>query len=238
MMSEVARAPQDSIRLVTSQHLLDNRTDMETCGLAYEWTIKNWNRYHQEIIESPSFSSHYSDFNDEWILRIDSNYRTSLTYILNATQKLSADLKELLLNEQLSDVTIQVGKKSFPVIRGILAVRSPVFAAMFKFLHFIYTGESPNVAKMPMDLLAVAEKYQVDCLKNVCEKVIGKRINFDNVASILVCSDSYNLEILNDKCLEFMKNNLQSVLSSETFKVEKKKHSEFFLSVLEKLLLS
>ncbi|XP_044019429.1 speckle-type POZ protein-like A [Aphidius gifuensis] len=128
------------------------------------------------------------------------NNNSDVISTFDATQQLSADLKKLLSNEQLSDVTIQVGQKSFPAIKGILAVRSPVFSALFnheqlkenkknevviedidedvfeEFLHFMYTGESPNVNKMPIELLAVAEKYQVDCLKNVCEKIISGTI--------------------------------------------------------------
>ncbi|XP_044010306.1 speckle-type POZ protein-like [Aphidius gifuensis] len=180
----------------------------------------------------------------------------------DAKQQLCVDLEKLLLSEKSADVTIQVGQKSFRAIKGILAVRSPVFAAMFdheqfkeneknevviedidedvfeEFLHCIYTGESPNVDKMPMELLAVADRYQVDCLKNICEEIICGTIDFDNISSILVCSDRYNLKKLNQKCSEFMKKNLQAVLSNETFQVYKKKYPEVFVGVLEQLLKS
>ncbi|XP_044019425.1 speckle-type POZ protein-like B [Aphidius gifuensis] len=278
---------QGFIKLLMSKQ--DYVTGMETCQFTYEWTIKNFSEWKHKTIESPIFSSHFSDFKDNWILKIDcGTYRLNVDlqiqsfnntshleteckisinnrnentktngfyefletitwggYILtsdllkpingylqndelkicctitmsqkriknsdviptfDATQQLSADLEELLLNEDVSDVIIQVGQKSFPAIKCILAVRSPVFAAMFnheqfkenqknevviedidedvfeEFLHFIYSGKSPNVNKMPMELIAVAEKYQVDCLKNVCEKVLCETINFDNVA--------------------------------------------------------
>ncbi|XP_044010299.1 speckle-type POZ protein-like [Aphidius gifuensis] len=179
----------------------------------------------------------------------------------DAKQQLIKDWKKLLLNEKSADVTIQVGQKSFRAIKGILAVRSPVFAAMFdheqfkenenndvviedieedvfeEFLHYIYTGESLKVGKMPMELLAVAEKYQVNCLKNICEVIICETINVDNVASIVVCSDRYNLKKLHEKCLEFMKKNLQAVISNKTFQVYKKKYPEIFVGVLEHLLI-
>ncbi|XP_044010263.1 chaoptin-like [Aphidius gifuensis] len=125
-----------------------------------------------------------------------SKKQTNKTMVIprnSATQQLSVDWKKLLLSEKSADVTIRVGQKSFRAIKGILGARSPVFAAMFnheefkenekdevviedidedifeEFLHYIYTGESPNIDKMPMELLAVAEKYQVNCLKNICE---------------------------------------------------------------------
>ncbi|XP_044010448.1 speckle-type POZ protein B-like [Aphidius gifuensis] len=53
-----------------------------------------------------------------------------------ATPQLGADLKKLLLNEQSADVIIKVGQQSFRVIKGILAARSPVFAAMFNHEQF------------------------------------------------------------------------------------------------------
>ncbi|XP_044010256.1 speckle-type POZ protein-like B [Aphidius gifuensis] len=155
---------------------------------------------------------------------------------LNATQQLSEDWKNLLLSEQSADVTIRVGQKPFRAIKGILGARSPVFAAMFDH-EKLKESETPNIDKMPRELLAVAEKYQVESLKNICEEVICKTIVLDNVASILVFSDRYNLEKLNQKCLEFMKRNLRAVMSNKTFQVQKKKYPEIFVGVLEHLLL-
>ncbi|XP_044010303.1 speckle-type POZ protein-like B [Aphidius gifuensis] len=302
----------DCIKLIESNQ--DSAvTGMKTCDFTYEWTIKNFKRLCSETIESPSFSSHYADFDDEWILKYypsddqcnyisvelqlkSFNNNTSQLqtkylmdpknrYIQNdelkicctitlpkkltnnsnvissfdAKQQLSVDLKKLLSSEKSADVTIKVGQKSFRAIKGILAVRSPVFAAIFdkaspidqtapyvvaEFfdtvtrLLYIYTDESPNVDKMPMELLAAADKYQVDCLKNICEEIICKSIDNDNVASLLVCSDRYNLKKLNQTCFEFMKKNLQAVLLNETFKVYRKKYPEIFVGALEELLLS
>ncbi|XP_044012401.1 speckle-type POZ protein-like [Aphidius gifuensis] len=181
---------------------------------------------------------------------------------VNTTPKLSEDWKKLLLSEKSADVTFQVGQKSFRAIKGILAIRSPVFAAMFdheefkenkknevviddidedvfeEFLHYIYTDESPNVDKMTMELLAVADKYQVDSLKNICEGIICRKIDFENVASKFVFSDKYNLKKLNKKSLEFMKPNLRAVLLNKTFQAHQKKYPQVFVSVLQELLLS
>ncbi|XP_044010259.1 speckle-type POZ protein-like A [Aphidius gifuensis] len=265
------KATQDHIELIKTNQ--DYVTGIETCKFAYEWTIDKV-ECDRTIIKSPEFSSHYSDFNDEWILEInpntmvysegagrmvrgtfvtiqlqptksngfndtsqlqtkrkiivdvDKNKSNENIMRLNATQQLSADLKNLLLYKKSADVTIRVGQKSFHAIKSILGIRSPVFAAMFnheylkenknnevviedidegvfkEFLHYIYTGESPNIDKMPRELLAVADKYQVDCLKNICEAILCRMINCDNFATY------------------------------------KKKHPEVFVNVLEELLLT
>ncbi|XP_044010141.1 speckle-type POZ protein-like B [Aphidius gifuensis] len=348
-MSVHARpATQSSIKhiMAKQEYVTDN---METCEFTYEWTIKNFIQYISGTIESSNFSSHFSDFNDVWILKIDPNKdlgtsgyqmkymsvqlklqsfnstsrlftkckilidpdivkdeeyefdkfpkesswincisRTDLSkysgkYLQNDELKISCtmtisrerknnspvmstfipkpelniDLKKLLITEQSADVTVNVGQKSFRVIKGILAARSPVFDAMFdhkqfkenkeseviiedieedvfeEFLHYIYTEETENVNKIPMELLAVAEKYQVDRLKKICEEIICGTINSDNVSSMLIFSDKYNVEKLKKKCLEFIKTNLQAVLSKEAYRDLKKKHPGVFLSVLE-----
>ncbi|XP_044010313.1 protein roadkill-like [Aphidius gifuensis] len=153
--------------------------------------------------------------------RTPKNDYSDIISTFNATPKLSVDWKKLLLSEKSADVTIKVGQKSFRAIKGILAIRSPVFAAMFDHEEF-----KEN------------EKNEIDCLKNICEEAICKTINVDNVASIFICSDRYNLKKLNQKCFEFMKKNLRDVMSNITFQVYKKKYPEIFVGALEELLLS
>ncbi|XP_044005618.1 speckle-type POZ protein-like A [Aphidius gifuensis] len=214
-------ADSDSIKLTTIKSNQDTVTGMENCEFTYEWTIKNCNEVYGDKIKSPSFSSHYSGFDDEWILTFcptddQSEYifrerlekikwdgyistsdfvepengyvqnnelkicctitmskkltnKSNVISSIDARKQLSVDWKKLFLSEKSADVTIKVGQKSFRAIKGILAVRSPVFAAMFshekfkeneknevviedveedvfeEFLHFIYTGESPKL---------------------------------------------------------------------------------------------
>ncbi|XP_044019424.1 speckle-type POZ protein-like B [Aphidius gifuensis] len=241
-MSVPAGLTQNFIRLVTSQQAQDYVTDL----------LKPINGHLQ---------------NDELKIYCTITMSKKLTKKTNvistldhARQQLSVNWKKLLLSGQSADVTILMGQKSFPAIKGILAVRSPVFAAMFnheqlkenqknevviedidedvfeEFLHFIYTGESPNINKMPMKLLAVAEKYQVDCLKNICEEILCETINSENVESILVFSDKYSLKKLDEECFKFMKKNFRGVLSKKTLLNYRQKYPQVFLRVPEELL--
>ncbi|XP_044010304.1 speckle-type POZ protein-like [Aphidius gifuensis] len=148
----------------------------------------------------------------------------------NTTPQLSEDWKKLLLNKKSSDVTIRVGNKSFRAIKGILGVRSPVFSAMFDNKQF----KEDKRNEVVIDDI----EEDVERLKNICEDIICEKINLDDVAGILVCSDRFNLEKLNKECLEFMKRNLRDVMANKTFQVYKKKYPEIFVGVLEELLLS
>ena len=103
------------------------------------------------------------------------------------------DLDHLFLDQTNNyDVTLTSGEKVFYCHKGILSARSPVFKAMFQsnmkenelgtveiediqqeafseFLNYIYTGSiSLSFDKYGKELLALADKYQVDELKRAC----------------------------------------------------------------------
>ncbi|XP_044006010.1 speckle-type POZ protein B-like [Aphidius gifuensis] len=270
-MSVLAGPTEDS-----AKHILPEQeyvTDMETCEFTYKWTIKKFNYDYDHFPRENEWMSYIArttllQSSDKYLQNDELKVSCTMTIskeqkknpgvisIFNLTPQLSEDLKKLLSNEQSADVTIKVGEKSFRVIKGILAARSPVFAAMFdheqykenknsevviedieedvftEFLHYIYTDDTKNVNKMPMELLEVAEKYQVDRLKNICERIICGTINADNVTSVLIFSDKFNVGQLNKKCLEFIKTNLRAVLSKDSFQAYKKTHPEVFINVL------
>lgn len=54
---------------------------------------------------------------------------------------------------------------------------------MQEMLYFIYTGKTPNLAMYALDLLAVADRYQLQGLKDMADQVrtMGgtKRLIFD-----------------------------------------------------------
>ena len=98
----------------------------------------------------------------------------------------------------------------------MLSARSPVFRAMFqadmtekksrkvdvKDLHpdvvaemltFIYTGNTPNLNRLAGELLAAAEQYQLELLKNICEERLCNSLEIGNSVSHLVLGDMYQV---------------------------------------------
>ena len=116
--------------------------------------------------------------------------------------KLSDELLNIQLwsaaqNGHCTDVQLVVGERVFPVHKIILAARSPVFNAMFsnamtestsgivnitdvdpdvleQLLRFMYTGELHHSASCSKRLAAVADKYQVETLQNLCQHGIDE----------------------------------------------------------------
>lgn len=114
--------------------------------------------------------------------------QSNLTHFKVPECRLSEDLAQLFENQAFSDCMLMCNGREFGVHKALLAARSPVFAAMFEhgmresqsdrvdvtdvdpdvmkeMLRFMYTGNAPSLDKMADDLLAAADKYQLDRLK-------------------------------------------------------------------------
>lgn len=157
--------------------------------------------------------------------------------------QLRKSMRQLLSSGKSTDVVFKVGAKSFPAIKGIISTRSPVFEAMFEhedmkenknnevivedidedvfeeLLHYIYTNETLKIEEMPSALLAAADKYQLNYLKNCCEKILAQNLTVENASELFLFSDRHSATQLREKSLELIREKLQYVALTEGFKV-------------------
>jgi len=138
------------------------------------------------------------------------------------------DLDHLFLDQTNNyDVTLTCGEKVFYCHKWMLSARSPVFKAMFQsnmkenelgtveiediqqeafseFLNYIYTGSiSLSFDKYGKELLAVADKYQVDKLKRACEKELISKLDDENCSEMIVMAESNKAMKLKKAAFEF-----------------------------------
>ncbi|XP_047048614.1 BTB/POZ and MATH domain-containing protein 1-like [Lolium rigidum] len=141
-------------------------------------------------------------------------------------------LAKLLEAKEKADVTFSVGGETFQAHKTVLAMRSPVFEAdlfgplretcvtiqdmqpvVFKaLLHFIYTDSLPDLddfegddkCEMHRHLLVAADRYAMDRLKMICQNILCKNLDVENVATILALADQHNCDKLKDVCVEFI----------------------------------
>ncbi|XP_065203294.1 speckle-type POZ protein B-like [Planococcus citri] len=148
------------------------------------------------------------------------------------------DLEKLLNDKESSDLMINVNGKDYPAHRTILAARSPVFKAMFKddttetqqnrieikdidenifeeVLRYIYTGRVENLKDTALELLPVAEKFNLEHLKNMCVSALSMLLSENTAVKILILSDLSNAEGLKTRAIEYIKANLLEVMRSE-----------------------
>ncbi|CAN6356496.1 unnamed protein product [Urochloa humidicola] len=157
-------------------------------------------------------------------------------------------LGHLLWKEEGMDVKITVGSKAtFGAHGWLLEARSPELLAAAKekgpgisqryieiqdmeprvfkaMLRYMYTDALPEIGEheavaMAQGLLAAAHRYKMDRLKLVCEDMLCRRIDVDNVASTLVAADKHGCRALKDACEEFLAvpGNLKAFMETEGF---------------------
>ncbi|KAL7303415.1 hypothetical protein TKK_0004599 [Trichogramma kaykai] len=156
----------------------------------------------------------------------------------NEVPKLKFD--SVLFDEKLSDVKLRTAcGKEIPAHRVVLAAASSVFNAMFshsmlknnsqlvnmtdvgyeaasEMLRYIYTGSfETEELSVIADLLAAADKYQLEGLKHKCEKTLGSKLTAGNCMEILRMADKYSASSLKNKIIDFIKLRINVHLDSD-----------------------
>lgn len=130
---------------------------------------------------------------------------------------------------ELADFTLTSSDgEDFQIHRMILADQSEFFKKMFRIdmkekkaksvtfedidsstlksvLKFFYTRELEIVDdKMTKDLLYAAEKFAFDDLKSFCAIKLIEKVTVENVLETFVTADMFNVEELEEKCLQII----------------------------------
>lgn len=135
--------------------------------------------------------------------------------------------KKLRTSGQLSDFSIAVGSKIFPVHKNILAINSSVFTTMFTsqpkeqltnrikitnfseaavsdFLSYIYTGDTPEEINA-LEVYGLSEVFDVRKLKLISEDMILRNINKENALTVLEFGILQNLTDIAEIAFDEMK---------------------------------
>ncbi|XP_014237851.1 speckle-type POZ protein-like [Trichogramma pretiosum] len=146
----------------------------------------------------------------------------------------------IFLGKELSDVNLRAKcGKEIPAHRVVLAGASPVFKAMFshdmvenksqlvdmadvnyeaavEMLRYMYTGSVKTQAcSLTAEILAAADKYQLEELKNKCEKILCSNVSTENAIEILKVADKYNVSCLKKKVVDFVRHKITESSDSD-----------------------
>jgi len=171
-----------------------------------------------------------------------------------AWETLSEDLKMLIGSELFSDVTFVVEGKKIHSHRNILAARSDKFRAMFgsgmketheevveiddipypvflAMLEYVVTGSTGITPDISLDLLAVADEYFLERLKELCEEYLVDFISDENIVNLLVYSDRHSAFYLKRKCIEYILKNFTSEASDQWKQLDRRLLEEMFATL-------
>ncbi|XP_076648844.1 RCC1 and BTB domain-containing protein 1-like isoform X2 [Halictus rubicundus] len=139
-----------------------------------------------------------------------------------------------------SDLTIEVQGKPIYVHKAILKIRSEYFEGMFQgdwkenndsvlqernfsyaayraFLKFLYTGKLDVAADNSVELLQMADFFNDDHLKAICEDALIEDISTVNVAFLYSVAVQYNAMVLKKHCVKFGVRRMSDVVKSTSF---------------------
>jgi speckle-type POZ protein len=178
----------------------------------------------------------------------------SVNFTTRGFEGLVRDFTQLLLHSpsKMSDINIRVtvpyadysdglceSPVTFHAHKLILAVRSPVFAAMFSnhtlenttniidindlhpdtiqsMLEYIYTGKVTDIKKSTVELYRCADKYQLEDLRSQAEMALMNSISIDTSAEILLLADQHHSKDLKTRVIQFIVNgNLKAITQTD-----------------------
>ncbi|EDV20616.1 uncharacterized protein TRIADDRAFT_50945 [Trichoplax adhaerens] len=176
--------------------------------------------------------------------------------------RLAQDLDQLFKTKKFADITFNIGKDQLKAHKAILAARSPVFDAMFKhcmeeqrqgtvdvsdiesdvfeeMIKFIYTGEEPErIDDLAAEILAAADKYDLQRLKSLCENSISNNLTVENAAKVLIIADMHNSEVLRQNVLEFINSHALEIVETEGYQHLLKSYSHLITDAFRTLARS
>jgi hypothetical protein len=167
----------------------------------------------------------------------------------NSNSWLSADLRALLYSDKSCGRDVKFKFKNAEddlwAHKAILAVRSPLFKAMFasgmsecvsgeievvdlepkimkELLTFLYTDafSTPAVTddeETIRSLLAAAHFYDVPCLRTECEAALIAQLRPDNVCPLLLLAESVSANELKKACVHFAVSNCPEVFRTAQY---------------------
>ncbi|XP_073821148.1 speckle-type POZ protein-like [Musca autumnalis] len=191
----------------------------------------------------------------DFTVMIDAIHSSPWDGLRVAETALHERMATLLHTGKFSDVTLVVKGQELFAHKAILSLRSSVFAAMFEhetmaenktnqiiindfepavireLLTFMYSDTAPNIEGVVGELLAAADKYDVEQLKGLCESVLNNDISNETVLPTLVLADQHSASTLKIRCFHYIKKNLCSIVFTNEWKTMLSNYSQLIQEI-------
>lgn len=194
----------------------------------------NENNAHRHVSTNDKFYNMIRSDNFDLIVRVVEFHVTKDVFNYK-DERDQWNLLSMYKDDSFKDVKFvigQIGDQSIMAHRAVLALRSEVFRSMLTldtkekkegiiriedtnapsfeaFIKYLYTNEKiDKIEEVASDLVVLADKYDIQCLKKRCEIYLSGTINVDNATSLLIKADKYNCHLLKEQAIFFIKSQL------------------------------
>jgi len=151
------------------------------------------------------------------------------------------DMRDMVDEDEYSDVTFLVEGQKVNAHRAILAGRCEHFAAMFRsgmresvereiaipnitktvfvlLMEYLYTDSVRVDLEHAVELFMIADLYQLDRLRDICSAVVKRNLTVANAPMLLQSSADVHCQVLKDICMEFVVTNFDSISKKDEIK--------------------
>jgi hypothetical protein len=175
-----------------------------------------------------------------------------------------SEFKWLLAERAHADVEFMVGsvQRRVRAHKAILAARSEYFQVMFQsgmmiessngcvnistefkvfqqLLEFIYTNTVEDISRCTADevvqLLIAADEYLLADLKRLCEEMLTRHLDHDNIAPLFLVSKTFCASTLAHECRVYLNDHLTHLKTVPSFRKELMTNNELSLLVIDSL---
>jgi len=163
---------------------------------------------------------------------------------VNGKHEISANKSILACRSPVFMAMFKKSKKSFqealastPTVK-ITDMSPTIFRKMMNFIYtdnLTETGYNEIAFNETQELLAAADKYQLERLKIICERKLCNFITVSNVCSVLVRADMHGSRYLKDKCLEFINLNCMQVTETQAWTMMAEQHPRLLMIAFKSL---
>ena len=192
----------------------------------------------------PIFEIATKDFTKYYIHgKFHVDFSISYPIYINLDPKLHKAQRRLLTDAAYVDFAIECGTEKFPCHKAILANRSDFFARLFssqewieserntfqinghdpavvkQMLEFVYAYQIPDGTESSLDLLLIANQFNLKDLIKFCEAMIAKTLSCDNALKILRVADEVPAAShLKEYVVQFVAKNISTLMDTEDWK--------------------
>ena len=227
--------------IIKEQRYLTRRTRLQ---LFKKQILELWNIERQSVLD---LLKEHGVEDDVLTLDINiETWQEDTTEMMNCLEdkphyNLNIQMTKMLANQTLTDVTLKVKDEEFKAHKVVLVAASPVFEAMFKegtkehaesfvniedidsdifelFLRYLYSGEVELTGNdVVYDLLAVADKYDVEPLMEVCVQHMTKNTSVENVVDVMTLAHRHSFDSIKSLGTEFFRKNFNDVIGTDSW---------------------
>uniref|UniRef100_A0A0K0FI14 Speckle-type POZ protein (inferred by orthology to a human protein) n=1 Tax=Strongyloides venezuelensis TaxID=75913 RepID=A0A0K0FI14_STRVS len=101
---------------------------------------------------------------------------------------------------------------------NVIEINDFSLEAVKEMVSYLYTGRSPKINEIAIEMLEIAEKYKLEGLKMIAAESLFKILSVKNVCEYLEKSELCSAEILKEFCIRYIYLNAEEVVKSEKWK--------------------